>query len=300
VRESVLRQARLPIFCGIIVISLIGLRANSPQAQVTTPGSSPPPLLIVPAPGPAAAPPLASSNIPAAESVPPFIDWASRSGTDQREEVRKLIAAAGKNSDVAEELCREIFEIQNSDHSRTLIMLSVLGEMRNPDGEKCLIRFIHQTFPTQGTVVNGEILEQTSLGTLQSKAVDGLAYAATETGDHEVLWAAGAHPARIVRAEAINAYLWNHRDSRSARAALLKVVRPDEAGFLDRPRHEPGMTRDQFNSKLLAYAKKHPAPKPERRVVRKLTPAQGVGDLPPPDIGQRPTSPPPQEATGRR
>jgi hypothetical protein len=294
-----LRQARLPIFCGLVVVSLIGLRVNSLQAQAPTPGSAPPPQLIVPVPGPAAAPPLASPNVPAAESVPRFIDWASRSGTEQREIVRKLIAAAAKNSDVAEELCREIFEAQKSDHSRTLIMLSVLGEMRNPEGEKCLTRFIHQPFPTQGTVVNGEIIEQTSLGTLQGKAADGLAYAGTETGDREVLWAAGAHPSRIVRAEAINAYLWNHQDSQTARAALLKVVRPDEAGFLDRPRHEPGMNRDQFNGKLLEYAKKHPAPKPEKRVVRKLTPAEAVGDLPPPDVGQKPVSQPPQESPGR-
>jgi len=133
--------------------------------------------------------------------------------------VRKLIAAAAKSSDVAEELCREIFEAQKSDHSRTLIMLSVLGETRNPEGEKCLTRFIHQPFPTQGTMVNGEIIEQTSLGTLQGKAVDGLAYAGTETGDREVLWAAGAHSSRIVRAEAVNAYLWNHQDSQTARAA---------------------------------------------------------------------------------
>jgi hypothetical protein len=296
---SDLHQARLPIFC-IIVASLIGLRGSPLAAQGTTPGSPPPPQLIVPAPGPAAAPLLASPNIPATESVPRFIDWASRSGTDQRENVRKLIVAAAKSSDAAEELCREIFEIQNSDHSRSLIMLSVLGEMRNPDGEKCLIRFVHQPFPTQGTMVNGEIIEQTTLGTLQGKAVDGLAYAGTETGDREVLWAAGAHPSLIVRAEAINAYLWNHHDSRSAHAALLKVVRPGEASFLDRPRHEPGMNRDQFNGKLTAYAKKHPAPKPERRVMKKLSPAEGVGDLPPPDIGQRPTSPPPQDSTGRK
>ncbi len=264
-----MRQARLPVFCGIIVVSLIGLRANSLQAQAPTPGSAPPPQLIVPAPGSTSAPPLASPNVPAAESVPRFIDWASRSGTEQRETVRKLIAAAAKSSDVAEELCREIFEAQKSDHSRTLIMLSVLGEMRNPEGEKCLTRFIHQPFPTQGTMVNGEIIEH------------------------------GAHPSRIVRAEAINAYLWNHQDSQTARAALLKVVRPDEAGFLDRPRHEPGMNRDQFNGKLQEYAKKHPAPKPEKRIVRKLAPADGVGDLPPPDVRQKPVSPPPQESAGR-
>jgi hypothetical protein len=205
-----------------------------------------------------------------------------------------VIAAASGDSKVALELCRELREMQNADHSRTLIILSVLGEIRNPAGEKCLILFLHQPFPTRGTIVNGEIIEQTTLGTLQGKAVDGLAYAHSKTADHEVLWAAGSHPSRIVRAEAINAYLWNHQDSQSARAALLKVVRPEERDFLDRPRHD-GMTRDEFNDKLRVYAEKHPAAQPEKRAVRKLTPADGVGDRPPSDVERRSTSPPPRE-----
>ncbi len=295
-----MHQGRHFVLCGILVASLIGIRADPLDAQGTTPGSAPPPRSTLPTPGPAAVPLLASPNLPVTESVPRFIDWAGGSGADQREDVRKLIAAASSNSDVAQELCREIFEIQNTDHSRTLIMLSVLGEMRNPDGEKCLIRFVHQPFPTQGTMVNGEIIEQTSLGTLQGKAVDGLAYARTETGDREVLWAARAHPSRIVRAEAINAYLWNHQDSESARAALLMVVRSDERDFLDRPRHEPGMTGYQFNSKVEEYAKKHPAPIPERRAMKKLTPAEGVGDRPPPNMERKPVSPPPEDATEKK
>ena len=76
---------------------------------------------------------------------------------------------------MAQELCREIFGVQKADLSRSLIMLGVLSEMRNPDGEKCLARFLHQPFPKEGTVVNSEIVEQTSLGVLQAKAADRLA-----------------------------------------------------------------------------------------------------------------------------
>jgi hypothetical protein len=280
--------------CLFIVASLISVMTSRVDAQRPSAAPAPPPRIDLPAPERGAPPPLASPNLRASESVPKFIDWASRSGSGQRESVRKEIAATRGNAEVALELCRETLDAQSVDHSRTLILLSVVGEMRNPDGEKCLTRFIHQPFPTEGTAIAGEIVEQTSLGTLQAKAVDGLAYAGTETADREVLWAAGAHPSRIVRAEAINAYLWNRKDSQSARSALLKVVRPDERDFLDRPRHEPGMTSAQFNERLAAYAQKHPAPKPDMRAVRKLSPAEAVGDRPPPEIERQAPSPPPQ------
>jgi hypothetical protein len=166
--------------------------------------------------------------------------------------------------------------------------------MRNPEGEECLVRFLRQPFPRDGTVVNGEIVEQTTLGGLQSKAVDGLAYAETKSGDREVLWAAGSHPSRIVRAEAINAYLWNRNDSDETRETLEKVVRPDERIFLNRPRYQPETSSEEFNERLEAYAKKHRAPKPSRRAPGKLTAAQGGGDRPAPEVERKPVSKPPQ------
>ena len=287
-----LQHARCFVPCAVLLSSLVGILTEPIAAQGT---QKPPPPLTAPAQGSTEALPLASPNVPVRETVPRFIDWAARSRPDQREEVRKMIAASSANSGAAEELCREISETQNEDHSRTLIMLSVLGEMRNSEGEKCLIRFIHLPLPTKGTVVNGEIIEQTSLATLQGKAVDGLAYARSVTADRELLWAVSSHASKIVRAEAINAYLWNHQDSEAARAALLKVVRPNERDLIDRPRHEPGTTREQFNGKLIVYAKMHPAPEPQKRNARKLSAQEGVGDGPPPEAAKRSPTTPPKE-----
>jgi hypothetical protein len=293
------RRFRHFVLCGIFAASLSSFGPGAIDAQETAHTPKPPPKLL--APRILTSPPtLADPKRPASESVPTFVDWASRSVIGQREEARKIIVAARDNPAVAEELCREIFEVQKDDLSRSLIMLSVLGEMRNPDGGKCLARFLHQPFPKEGTVVNGEIVEQTSLGVLQAKAADGLAYAHTESGDREVLWAAGSHPSRIVRAEAINAYLWNHQDSQAARKTLLKVVRPDERSFLERPRHAPGMSREDFNRKLAEYAKMHPAPKPVPRIPGKLTIAQGVGDRPPPKVEPTPASRPPRATTEKK
>jgi len=273
--NSELSRPRLAL-SGLIAGALLALSAFATVAQ-ENPKNNPPKLQVT-GPAPGAAPLLSDPKRPAGESVPAFVGWASRSGIKQSDEVRRMIAAARNDSAVAKELCREISEQQKTDFSRTLVSLSVLGELRNADGEKCLIAFLHQPFPKEGTVANGEIVEQTSLGVLQGKAVDGLAFAHTDIGDREVLQAAGSHPSRIVRAEAINSYLWNHHDSAAARATLLKVVRTDERTFLDRPRLEPGVSRDEFNRKLAAYARLHPAPRPVKRAPHKLPLAQSVAD----------------------
>ncbi len=286
--NSELSRPRLPL-SGLIAGALIVLSAFATVAQ-ENPKNNPPKLQLN-GPAPGAAPPLSDPKRPAGESVPAFVAWASRSGIKQNDQVRRTIAAARNDSAIATELCREIGEQQKTDFSRTLITLSVLGELRNGEGEKCLITFLHQPFPKEGTVANGEIVEQTSLGVLEGKAVDGLAYAHTDTGDREVLQAAGSHPSRIVRAEAINAYLWNHHDSPAARATLLKVVRTDERTFLDRPRLEPGMSRDEFNRKLAVYARLHPAPRPVKRSPHKLLLTESVAD------GEAPTPSPIPSAT---
>jgi hypothetical protein len=158
--------------------------------------------------------------------------------------------------------------------------LALLGEMRHPVGHECLARFVHLPFPEKGTVVDGEIIEQTNLAMLQAKAVDGLAYLHDPKADEEVLWAASKHPSRVVRAEAIDAYLFNHGDSAQAREQLARVVRPDERLFLDRVRRVQGENAESFNRKLDGYLKSHPdrlPPNPEKQ-AQKVTKRPEPGD----------------------
>jgi hypothetical protein len=226
-----------------------------------------PPSLSVPAAG-------------AAQAAKAFIDWAGGSAVSQREDVRRLIAAASDNANIAAAFCDEAVRAADSDHSRALLTLSILGEMRSNVGEDCLTKLLHRPLPDKGTLAHGEIVEQTGLGMLQAKAVDGLAYRRTATADKEVLWAVAKHPSRIVRAEAIEAYLWNHGDSAEARATLRENIRPDEAIFLDRFRREPEDNATVFNQRLATFLKAHPemAPQPPQRAYRKKR-----STLPPPD-----------------
>src|SRR4029453_9257490 len=112
----------------------------------------------------------------AREGVLAFVDFAGNAGMDQREEIRKALDGLRGNGAAVGVFCEEAFKAQKDDHSRALLILSLLGEIRSAEGAKCLERFMRIPFPSAGTKVDGEILEQTALGTLQAKAIDGLAY----------------------------------------------------------------------------------------------------------------------------
>ena len=103
--------------------------------------------------------------------------------------------------------------------------------------------------------------------TLQAKAIDGLAYLKSDSGDKMVFEAIAKHPSRIVRAEAIAAYLWNHDGSDRAKEALKPYVHKEELIFLDRVTRVEGEKKESFNRKLEAYLKTHPemqAPAPTK------------------------------------
>jgi hypothetical protein len=213
------------------------------------------------------APALNVSEQEAAKAAVAFLDWAGASTAGQREEIRRMLEQASQYKAVAAAFCDEANRTAESDFTRSLLALSVLGEMRSPVGTNCFQKFLHRPLPEKGIVANGENVEQTKLAMLQAKAVDGLAYLRTAATDREVLWAVGKHPSRIVRAEAIEAYLWNHKDSKEARTTLLKYVQPKERVFVDRVRRDPAEEATGFNRKLTAFLKAHPeavAPAPKR------------------------------------
>ena len=246
------------LFCG---------RCAGPKALGPS-GVRPSELLAQKPPQPA--PKLVGSGDAARRATLEFLAWAGASTPSQQEEARREIAAAAGNRDVVQALCDEITAARTKDHSRALLGLSVLGEMRSPHALGYLKNFIHIPLPPPGRLLEGEDPEQTALATLQGKAVSGLAYMNTAESNEEVFWAASRHESRIVRAEAIRTYLANNQNSAEAKATLRKYVRKGEELFLDRPNRDPGDKAETFNRKLEEYLRAHQelaAPAPERGSV---------------------------------
>ena len=198
-----------------------------------------------------------------------FVDFAAASRVDEQEAVRAaLMRSAREAQSVVPALCEEAKASSREDPQRSLIALALVGELRSPAGAACLREVLQCPLPTEGTRIDGELVESVTLEMQQAKAVDGLAYLRGRDTDEEVLRIAGSHPSRIVRAEAIAAFLWNQRDARAARERLARVVRPEERLFLDRPTRVAGEKAEAFNARLQAYLRLHPevvAPAPEKR-----------------------------------
>jgi hypothetical protein len=242
----------------VAAMCCIGCAKRQGPPTAKEPGGPPPSSLYYKR-KPHAPPPLSGTGDTARQSTQSFIEWAGSSNVDEREDGRTVIAGAQNNDDVVRALYDELIEAQKKkNHGRALLVLAILGEMRNAQGEGLLRDFVRLPLPEKGTEVAGEIIEQTALAMLQAKAIDGLAYQHSASGDKEVLRVIAENPSRIVRAEAIDAYLWNHGDTAAARAAASRYVRKDETIFLDRLRREEGESAETFNRKLQAYLEAHP------------------------------------------
>ncbi len=223
-------------------------------------------------------PALTARGEEANKAVAAFIDWAGASLPEEHEDGRKALAGARANADIVKAFAAEITRAQKTDHSRALLALALLGEMRSPAAEEFLRQFVNQPFPEGGTrTEEGEIPEQTALAQLQAKAIDGLAYLRSPSADEEVLAQVKQHPSIIVRSEAISAYLWNQQDKAAARRELLNFVRKEDERYIDQITRQEGERAASFNPKLEAYLKAHPevaAPAPEGRRQEQGTPDQ--------------------------
>ena len=197
-------------------------------------------------------------KLTSAADVQAFVDWASSSGVDDKELVRAEIHAASTNDAVASALGAEVMAAEKMDHTRALVALSVLGELRNLVGEKFLTGYIGRPLPSEGTMAEGEIIEQTSMAMLQAKAVGGLAYMGTATAERAVLNAVAQHPSRPVRAEAARTFLFNNKNSPEAQKVLIGLLREGEQIFIDRPFRVPGENAESFNARLDVFLNKHP------------------------------------------
>ena len=270
---------------GLLAVALFSgcKRTKSPKdAPGTNMAAGPRPSEILKGYKVHAPPPLVSGD-----DVPHFLDWAGASHVDEREDARKAIADAGSNKDVVQALIKEVERVQTLDHTRALLALALLGETRSPEAQAFFGEFTQRPLPTGGPVIEGEVIEQTRAAQLQAKAVDGLAYANNESSNKVVTEIISNHPSKIVRAEAVNAYLWNHGDSDEARTFLSQYVRKDELILIDRVRRTTGENAESFNRKLDQFLKKHPEvapPRPEKEARQKPADQRRAFDVKPPDF----------------
>jgi len=204
------------------------------------------------------------------KDVRTFVSWASQAPVSRRSEIRIRLSEEAANNNIAEALIEDFKSSELKDHSRALVILSLLGELKNEEAIKFLTSYVWEPLPEKGIPMeeSGIVIERYNKEILQSKAVVGLAYSRDQTINQRVLEVISKHPSNVVRAEAIAAYLWNNKISEDVKNTLRQSVRRGDEIFVDRPIRTSSMSATEFNEELAAYLNKYPEltpPTPQKR-----------------------------------
>lgn len=202
-----------------------------------------------------------------AATVDEFLVWVQRVPLSQTALIRNQIALAASDDVVVDELAKRLFEIPIQNVGRHLMILSVLGETRNPRAVAPLVRFIWLDRPLveEPAQVLGAGTHTSRFnynGGLRARAVEMLAYIGTNDAFNGTRDVVSKHPGAEVRIAAIDAYLFNHNDSEDAKAELLRLARPDEAKLIGSPRRTRDMDVKEFDARVQGFYERYPEERP--------------------------------------
>jgi hypothetical protein len=139
-------------------------------------------------------------------------------------------------------------QVPTNNWSRRRFLIAVVGELRRPDGLGLLQSVVWGTLPqpTRSKSLSAREMEES----VQAKAVEGMAYLRSDEGDKAVLRVIDSHPSSVVRAAAIDSYLWNHGDTKQALDEMCSRVRVEDRKYVGLARFSRKMKADIFNRQL--------------------------------------------------
>jgi hypothetical protein len=224
--------------------------------------------------GPPAFDPTTIEQVPLvaleAGSVDAFVSWVARTPGSGVQAVRDAIAAAHADGDVRDALIASLFNLPVRDIGQHLLLLSIVGEMRQPAFVEPLVKFIGLSPDSiAGGVENAAgcrcgacMSHLDAAAMLKARAVEMLAWLRTSEALEAVLGFARYHESRVVRLAALDAYTYNHADSPDAIARARASARRDEAPLVGLPRFTRDSNPAEFARSVAAFYEQYPEERP--------------------------------------
>lgn len=198
-----------------------------------------------------------------------FLTWVATRPRDHAKDVREAIAAIRERSAVAAVLNEQLLRLPCADVGRHLLLLSTIGELRDPSSLAALERFAwlpdEQIFAAPPTTER--TCSFTTGGMLQARAAEMLAWILQGRNDESVLRLIRDHPSRAVRIAAIDAYLFQRGDAPEAVEFLRGQVGAADRSMVGLPRFGADADPETFDRLTAEFEAAHPsdAPRPWRR-----------------------------------
>jgi hypothetical protein len=269
--KLVFRSMKTALAAGCLAYVVVpnATKAEGPQEslkeQQTTDGPSKPP--IAHSESSVSLPPLR------ADTIDEFLAKAGATPRSQISTIQNAIARSKVDSEMVLGLTKRLMVTPVTDVSRHLMILSILGELKDPAAIGTLREFIWSDRPlVPPQPVEGGSGRRTSYfnhdGALKARAAEMLSFIGTREADDATLEIAGKHSGAEVRIAAIDAYLFNHSDSAEAKEELITRVRPEERKLVGLPRFKQGMNRAEFDRRVVDFYRLYPEemPQPQKRL----------------------------------
>jgi hypothetical protein len=203
-----------------------------------------------------------------ARTLDDFLTWVAGTPVSDVQVVRDAVAASRSDAEVGAALIASLFNLPVADIGQHLLLLSVIGEMRQPAFVEPLVKFI-------GLPADSIVRDRSNSGAcgactshldtaamLKARAVEMLAWLRTSEALEAVLGFARYHESRGVRHAAVDAFTYNHEDSPEAVARARAAARRDEAKLVGLPRFTRESNPEELSRNVAAFYEQHPEDRP--------------------------------------
>lgn len=199
-----------------------------------------------------------------ADTVEDFMRWVAAVPVSEAQSIRDQIAKVRNNDSVLEALVSNLFQLPITDFGRHQLLLSIIGELRNPKSVEHLVRFINISDDEmlsppprgQGNGLNTSYLDYAAA--LKARATEMLAFVGTQDALSIVLKIASEHGSKAVRLAALDSFAFNHGDSPEAIKTARAAAKQGEDKLVNLPRRERGFNPEDFDAKVRAFYERHP------------------------------------------
>jgi HEAT repeat protein len=217
---------------------------------------------------PAGDPPLfdpSSGPALAIDTVEPFLEWLASVPVGHADVIGERVAAARGNDDVLDRLLGELEVVPVEDVSRHCLLLSTLGELRDPAAVERLARFIWNEHEIAPSLVVHPHPDRScrfevdgASRILRMHAAEMLGYIGGAEAIVATLKVAESHPVQVVRLAAADAYLFGQSDSPEALQRLRDTVPQEDRSSIGLPRLTSETDPEEFQKAVSAYYERYP------------------------------------------
>lgn len=183
-------------------------------------------------------------------TITQFITRVAFSRSSELQGVKESISKARQNPHIVTKLKDELDKCVENDLGKSLIILSILGELKLPACIDIFNTLIWKDLPKDFKFHYHRFSLKDRVEMQAAKAVECLAALQTEAIDEHILKIVREHKSKVVRASAINVHLFYHNDSEIVKNNLRKIIKSDDLSLIDRVRKSKMLSGDNFEKKV--------------------------------------------------